>query len=41
MKTNPSSEQRQYARVARIIPKTAINNATTKIKALVTNKGRI
>lgn len=41
MKTNQPSEQRQYARVARIIPKSQPHIANPKIKTLVTSKGQI
>ena len=39
MKTNQTSEQRQYARVSRIFPKTDVNAPNAKVKVLVTDDG--
>lgn len=40
MKTNQTPEARQYARVARIFPKTNFNATNARIKVLVTNQGQ-
>lgn len=41
MKTNQTPEERQYARVARIFPKTNSNTTNARIKVLAANKGQI
>lgn len=41
MKTNQTPEIKQYARVARVFPKTDLNAANAKIRVLATTKGQI
>ena len=41
MKTNNSSDLKQYARVARIIPKTKGTTTNARIKVVATTKGEI
>lgn len=38
MKTNQTPEERQYARVARIFPKTNSNSTNARIRVLATNQ---
>ncbi len=39
MKTKQTPEERQYARVARIFPKTSPNSTNSRIRVLATNQG--
>lgn len=40
MKTNQKPEERQYARVARIFPKTNVNAANARIRVMATNQAQ-
>ena len=41
MKTNQTPEQRQYARIARVFPKTNPSTTNSRIRVLATSKGQI
>ncbi|MGC1632588.1 MAG: hypothetical protein WA749_10805 [Gelidibacter sp.] len=41
MKTNHTSDLKQYARVARVFPKTNGNSTNARIRVLATNNGKI
>jgi|GEM_PF-4238371 hypothetical protein len=40
MKTNPSQPEKQYARVARVFPKTDLSSTNARIKVLGINKNQ-
>ncbi|WP_299393318.1 hypothetical protein [uncultured Gelidibacter sp.] len=41
MKTNQESQLRQYARVARVFPKTGITTTNARIRVLATTKPQV